>query len=88
MNADDVERLRHMLDAAREAMGFVAGRVAEDLTRDRLLLLGLVKEIEIIGEAAGRVSPQFRLSVTEIPWSRVTAMRNRWTHGISIGISM
>jgi uncharacterized protein with HEPN domain len=53
MNADDVERLRHMLDAAREAMGFVEGRVAEDLTRDRLLLLGLVKEIEIIGEAAG-----------------------------------
>ena len=47
MNTDDVERLRHLLEAAREALGFVQGKVAEDLTRDRLLLLALVKEIEL-----------------------------------------
>jgi uncharacterized protein with HEPN domain len=44
MNTDDVERLRHMLEAAREAFGFVQGKAAEDLTRDRLLLLALVNE--------------------------------------------
>ena len=56
-----------MLDAAREAMGFVKNRVAEDLTSDRLLLLALVKEIEIIGEAAARISPEGRRTSAKSP---------------------
>ena len=48
---DDV-RLRHMLDAAREAVGFIQGRSRADLDRDRMLVLALVKDIEIVGEAA------------------------------------
>ena len=55
MNESDIIRLRHMLDAAREALSFVAGRNSEDLGRDRMLVLALVKEIEIIGEAASRI---------------------------------
>jgi uncharacterized protein with HEPN domain len=54
-----------MLDAAAEAVGFVNGRVAEDLRCDRLLLLALVKEIEIIGEAAAQVSAESRDSCPE-----------------------
>jgi uncharacterized protein with HEPN domain len=81
MSAADIERLRHMLDAAREAMAFVKNRVAEDLTADRLLLLALVKEIEIIGEAAARISPEGRRATSGIPWQKITAMRNRLTHG-------
>ena len=58
MNESDVIRLRHMLDAAREALAFIAGRSSEDLSRDRMLVLALVKEIEIIGEAASRISDE------------------------------
>ena len=54
MNADDRIRLRHMSDAAREAIAFARGNTREDLTRDRKLQLSLVKEIEIVGEAADR----------------------------------
>lgn len=39
MTPDDIERLRHMRDAAREALSFIEGKVAEDLMADRLLLL-------------------------------------------------
>ena len=60
MNESDVIRLRHMLDAAREALSFVAGRSGEDLRRDRMLVLAPVKEIEIIGEAASRISDESR----------------------------
>jgi uncharacterized protein with HEPN domain len=60
MNASDRVRLRHMLDAASEALLFVEGRAREDLGRDRMLLFSLVKEIEIVGEAAVRVSPECR----------------------------
>ena len=80
MNESDVIRLRHMLDAAREALSFVAGRRSEDLGRDRMLVLALVKEIEIIGEAASRISDESRKALPGIPWPKIIAMRNRLIH--------
>ncbi len=73
-------RLRHMLDAAREAMTFVHGRRREDLDRDRLLVLGLVKGIGILGEAAYQVSPNTRNRVPDIPWEDIIGMRHRLVH--------
>ena len=80
MNESDVIRLRHMRDAAREALSFIAGRSTEDLSRDRMLLLALVKEIEIIGEAASRISDESRKALPRIPWPKIIAMRNRLIH--------
>jgi uncharacterized protein with HEPN domain len=81
MNEDDLARLRHMLDAAREAISFSEGKTFDDMIQDRMLLLSLVKELEIIGEAAGRMSPEGRASIDGIPWGQVMGMRNRLTHG-------
>src|SRR5690349_7019631 len=80
MNAADLARLHHMLDAAREAIRFAQGRTSEDLRQDRMLLLALVKEIEIIGEAASQISRESKVAITGIPWPKVTGMRNRLTH--------
>jgi uncharacterized protein with HEPN domain len=55
---DDLVRLRHMLDHAREAVSLIEGKRREDLARERLLELSLVRLIEIVGEAAARVSPE------------------------------
>jgi len=63
MHRADAVRLRHMLDSAREDKGFLSNRVRDDLNRDRMLLLSLVKSIEILGEAASRVSPEARARV-------------------------
>ena len=52
---DDNIRLRHMLDHTREAITIIEGRHRADLDSDRLLELGLVRLVEIIGEAAARV---------------------------------
>jgi uncharacterized protein with HEPN domain len=81
MHRDDIVRLRHMLDAAHEAQGFAATRSRSDLDHDRQLLLALVKAVEIIGEAASRVSTETRLEHPEIPWQDIVAMRHRLTHG-------
>jgi uncharacterized protein with HEPN domain len=51
-------------------------RVQRDLANDRILLLALVKEIEIIGEAAPQLSEEFRESSPEIPWAKIKGMRN------------
>ena len=74
-------RFRHMLDAANEAIGFVSGRVRQDLDRDRILNLALVRLLEIVGEAANRVSIERRTQDPEIPWPKVVGMRNRLIHG-------
>jgi uncharacterized protein with HEPN domain len=81
MNERDEVRLRHMLKAAREALGFAEGKTEEDLSKDRMLLLSLVKEIEIIGEAARNVSEETRSQLPGIPWPQIVGMRNQLTHG-------
>ncbi|MGO9256588.1 MAG: DUF86 domain-containing protein [Bryobacteraceae bacterium] len=80
MNAADRIRVRHMLDADGEAMAFAKGRTVDDLRSDRMLPLSLVKEIEIVGEAATRISEEFRASRPDIPWATIRGMRNRLIH--------
>ena len=65
---DESVRLRHMLDAARQAVAFVVGRERADLDKDLQLTLALTRLIEIIGEAAKRISPETRDGLPQIPW--------------------
>jgi uncharacterized protein with HEPN domain len=78
---DDGLRLRHMLRYSREIMALTRGKARADLDRERLLNLALVRLIEIIGEAAYRVSTETRAAHPEIPWAQITSMRNRLIHG-------
>ena len=80
MNVEDRIRLQHMLDAAREATSFAKGRTRDDLSRDRALQLTLVKEIEIIGEAANRVSSTLQRKTAQISWAGIIGMRHRLIH--------
>ncbi|HEY4723641.1 MAG TPA: HepT-like ribonuclease domain-containing protein [Anaerolineales bacterium] len=80
MQEDDLIRLRHMLDAAREATAFAKGRSRSDLDNDRMLLLSLTKDIEIIGEAASKLSQETHDTNSSIPWASIIAMRNRLIH--------
>ncbi len=69
-----------MLDAACDAIEFTEGRSRGDLGKDRMLALSLVKLIEIVGEAASRVSPKTQAAHPEIPWPDIVGMRNRLIH--------
>lgn len=80
MEDSDRIRLHHMLEAAREAQRFVSGKARSDLDTDRMPALSLVKEIEIIGEAAGKVSAHCRAQFPEIPWQDIVGTRNRLIH--------
>lgn len=80
MRRDDIVRLRHMLDSAREIQGFARGRTRDDLDGDRQLVLALVKDVEIIGEAAYQVSLATRELIPSIPWDDIIGMRHRLVH--------
>jgi len=70
-----------MLEHAREAMQLVVGRNRSDLDTDRVLSLALVRLLEIVGEAAARVSSETRARHPAIPWSEIVSLRNRLIHG-------
>jgi uncharacterized protein with HEPN domain len=80
MRRQDEIRLRHMLDAVREAMSFARHRTRQDLDADRMLVLAVVKDIEIIGEAANSISQETRARLRHIPWRDIVGMRNRLIH--------
>lgn len=76
----DAAYLWDMLDAARAVRDFITGRTFHDYLRDRMLRRAVERSVEIIGEAAGRVSEGFKEAHPEIPWRRVIAQRHVIAH--------
>ncbi len=77
----DAIRLQHMLDAAREAVSFVGATSRQDLYADRMRWLAVVRDVEIVGEAAAKVTEETKARYTSIPWNDIIGMRNRLIHG-------
>jgi uncharacterized protein with HEPN domain len=77
----DTIRLQHMVDAANQALSFVAEKSRNELERDQLLALAPVKLIEIFGEAASKITRETKSRSPEIPWADIIAIRNRLIHG-------
>ncbi len=77
---DDLTRLKHIRQAAIEAINFMANRTRDDLDNERMLSLALVRLIEIMGEAANNISDQKQSRYPDIPWRRIIGMRNRLVH--------
>jgi len=80
MPPEDRIRLLHMVEASDNAMGFVSGLTVKELEKDRKTLFAVIRCIEIIGEAAARVSEATRTSAPDIPWTAIIGMRNRLVH--------
>lgn len=78
---DDTVALRHMRDHVAEAIELAADHQRDDLDGDRVFALALTKLVEIVGEAAARVSEGVRDSHQEIPWRQIVGTRNRLIHG-------
>jgi uncharacterized protein with HEPN domain len=73
MPPEDRIRVLHMIEATETALGFVTARQRADLNSDQMLLFALVRAIEVIGEAAGRVSETTREAAADIPWSLIVS---------------
>lgn len=80
MKPDDLTRLRHMLDAALEAVSFLGDLDAKGLANNRLVCQAVVRSLEIVGEAAAQISPAYCDAHTEVAWPKIVGMRNRIVH--------
>lgn len=77
----DAALLLDMLLAAQDAREFVAGIDEAAFLASRLHQNAVIRSLEVIGEAAGKVSPAFRAAQAGIPWREITGMRHRLIHG-------
>jgi uncharacterized protein with HEPN domain len=80
MERDEV-RMRHMLDAAKEAVSFMTDHTRADLSTNSMLALATVRLLEIIGEAANMVTEETQQKYPQIPWRQITGTRNHLIHG-------
>jgi uncharacterized protein with HEPN domain len=76
----DLAYLLDMLAAARRAHEYVAGVAREAFGRDSVLQDAVVRRLEIVGEAARRVSEATRQRHQEIAWRRIVGLRHRLAH--------
>ena len=79
MRRDD-SYLLDMLVAARRAARFVDGMTFEQFERSDLHQNAVFKTLEIVGEAASRVSEATREAYAGMPWREIIGLRNRIVH--------
>lgn len=77
---EDLIRLRHMFDAARQAQQFLHGRSRGDLETDTQLAFALIQAVQIVGEAARHVSEETRAMLPEVEWRLIVGMRHHLVH--------
>jgi uncharacterized protein with HEPN domain len=76
----DQQSIQDMWNAAQEILSFTTDMSAFDLASDRRTQAAVLYEVVVIGEAANRLSPEFRSAHPEIPWKEIIGMRNILAH--------
>jgi len=80
MKRDDSVYLRHILDAIGKAETYLEGVNEAAFNRNSLIQDGVIRQIEIIGEAARRLSSEVREKYSHVPWQDIAGMRDKLIH--------
>ena len=76
----DEAHLLDMLLAAEKIQRFVVGINQDQFLADEMRQSAILREIQVIGEAARLISDKFKTAHDDIPWKQITGMRNRVIH--------
>lgn len=77
---DDAVFLKHILDSINQIEEYVDGMGFEDFVTSKLVQDGVVRQLEIIGEATKHLSPELREKYPKTPWEDIAGMRDKLTH--------
>jgi uncharacterized protein with HEPN domain len=80
MPLEDSTRIRHMIEAAPEALSYCADMDEDAFRNDRRTQRAVVQCIQVIGEAANRVADVTQSQSTGVPWDQIVGMRHRIVH--------
>ena len=79
-NLSDTARLKHILDAISEIENYIDNIAIDQFTKSSEKKYATVKQLEIIGEAANRISRKTKLNHPEVEWLKIIALRNILVH--------
>ena len=77
---DDLMLVEDMLEAAEKIMRYVRNTHLDDFLTDEKTKDAVIRNFEIIGEAAARLGADFKESNKDIPWHQLKGYRNRLIH--------
>lgn len=77
---NDRQRLGHIVKACEEIFAYSQDKTPADVLQDRPIQTLLIYNLQIVGEAASRLSEEFKRSHPEVPWAKMISMRHRMVH--------
>jgi len=80
MENKDLIRFKHMFDSATVILHFMDGKTRKHLNNDRMFSNAVIRELEILGEAANHISKATQKSFPQLPWKQLVSMRNALIH--------
>ena len=80
MKKDDTVYLQHILDAIKTVESYLRGVSETKFKATSLLQDGVIRQIEIIGEAVRHTSKDLRKTYPEVPWDDIAGMRDKLIH--------
>lgn len=80
MSKDETVYIRHILDAIARIERYLAGISYDLFNEDTLVQDGVIRQLEIIGEASKRLSDDTKASYVDIPWKDIAGMRDKLIH--------
>jgi len=76
----DTEYLIDILEAAKLALAYVSEKSKDEFLEDTQCQDAVIRRLEIIGETAGRISDETRVTHRKLPWKAMVGMRNVMIH--------
>jgi uncharacterized protein with HEPN domain len=88
MRPNETVYLQHILDAIAKVETYLQDVDEETFDENSLLQDGVIRQIEIVGEATRHLSAEFRSRYPQVPWADIAGMRHKLIHdyfGVDIG---
>lgn len=80
MKKDNLVYLKHIMDSILHIEEYTKGVEHKNFLKNNLVQSGVIREIEIIGEASKRLTHEFKEKHQEIPWKQIAGMRDKLVH--------
>ncbi len=77
---DDSVYVAHIREAIHRVQSYIRGLTKEAFLETPLVQDAVIRQLQIIGEAAKRLSSDYRARTSDVPWSDITGMREKLVH--------